>query len=618
MAAVFEFPFSGANASATTLRGEEVDTMGATFEMMNLKGGAQGIMISVQETPSPPPPAVAQVASSVPVRSASPAAIPPSPPAPIQIAAPPRARTHGSPRPSSPLRISTTPEPPTRATSPAQGSISQQTHRSSPTLVRNGSIASTGTHSPVMRSMFPRFDPALPLTRQNFAPTPGVGPAAWQGEAPSLHSYSPSLYSTPLTTSKSNFKEARAGMRQSPLQNSELAPPNLSSPEQLLDLWSLASGQETEECSETYTLGLRCNDLSPCLETISFTSSASHFYTLSASSTALTITRTHPHPPNTTITVTTTTLATPSPSSPLITSIFPTLAELLAIDHSSSIAVAHALNRKDSADLQAEALLRVRAAEAANLLWDSDSSRYYLIHPTLLAGDPATLPFDVDERACTITLLSSTSPAAQAFLTLSLATNVLTIHAPAIAPLDSPYALDTFVSAILALLLHLHRTATRLTPQLTSGAFASDGQPLNLNFAPPPTAPVAGGSKSKSLRSVKSKAKSKLHSRPQSALTNHTNPISFQDAYLASQSQLQLGGAEADVEQGIAPELRTEGVDLSRFQSYDLNDKSLPAPTRAVLRVVYWFFGVLVWLLGVCVGVIAAGVVGAGKCVSRA
>jgi len=146
---------------------------------------------------------------------------------------------------------------------------------------------------------------------------------------------------------------------------------------------------------------------------------------------------------------------------------------------------------------------------------------------------------------------------------------------------------------------------------------------MNLNFAPPPTAPVGSGSgsKAKSLRSVKSKAKSKLHapSRPQSALTNHTsqtNAVSFQDAYLASQSQVQLGGV--DVEKGIAPELRTEGVDISRFQTYDLNDKSLPAPTRAVLRVVYWFFGVLVWLLGVCVGVIAAGVVGVGRCVSRA
>ena len=259
MAAVFEFPFSGANGSATTLRGEEVDAMGATFEMMNMKGGAQGIMISVQETPSPPPPATAQIAPSVPARSESPTAIPPPPPAPIQLAAPPKARTTGSPRPSSPLRISTTAEPPTRAPSPVQGSISQQTHRSSPTLVRNGSIASTGTHSPVMRSMFPRFDPALPMTRQNVAPTPAVGPSAWQGEAASLHNYSPSLYSTPLTMSKSNFKDGRAtfSTRQSPLQNSELAPPNLSNPEQLLDLWSLASGQETEECSETYTLGLR-------------------------------------------------------------------------------------------------------------------------------------------------------------------------------------------------------------------------------------------------------------------------------------------------------------------------------------------------------------------------
>jgi len=230
--------------------------------MMNLKGGAQGIMISVQE--APPAPATSQIAPAVPVQSQSTAAtIPPPPPAPIQLAAPPKARTKDSSRPSSPLRISTTPEPPTRAPSPVQGSISQQTHRSSPTLVRNGSIASTGTHSPVMRSMFPRFDPTVPMTRQNYAPTAVTGPVAWQGEASSHQNYSPSVYSqpgTPPTSTINNFKDARAasnGMRQSPLQNSELAPPNLSTPEHLLHLWSLANGQETSECSETYTLGLR-------------------------------------------------------------------------------------------------------------------------------------------------------------------------------------------------------------------------------------------------------------------------------------------------------------------------------------------------------------------------
>lgn len=65
---------------------------------------------------------------------------------------------------------------------------------------------------------------------------------------------------------------------------------------------------------------------------------------------------------------------------------------------------------------------------------------------------------------------------------------------------------------------------------------------------------------------------------------------------------------------GIAPELRASntGVDLSKFQAFDLQDPELGAGTKAVLRMVYWGFGVVVWILGVFVGVIAALVVALG------
>lgn len=67
---------------------------------------------------------------------------------------------------------------------------------------------------------------------------------------------------------------------------------------------------------------------------------------------------------------------------------------------------------------------------------------------------------------------------------------------------------------------------------------------------------------------------------------------------------------------GVAPELRKEttGVDLSRFQAFDLEDPELSKGTRGVLRVVYWFFSVLVWVLGVGVGCVAAFVVAIGGC----
>lgn len=49
----------------------------------------------------------------------------------------------------------------------------------------------------------------------------------------------------------------------------------------------------------------------------------------------------------------------------------------------------------------------------------------------------------------------------------------------------------------------------------------------------------------------------------------------------------------------------------------DAEDEHLPAPTRAVLRTLYWGFEVLIWVLGLVVNLLAMGVVGAGKVVKK-
>ena len=68
---------------------------------------------------------------------------------------------------------------------------------------------------------------------------------------------------------------------------------------------------------------------------------------------------------------------------------------------------------------------------------------------------------------------------------------------------------------------------------------------------------------------------------------------------------------------GVAPELRgsNTGVDLSRFQAFDLDDPELSGGTKIALRFIYWAFGVVVWVLGVFIGCLAALVVSAGGCV---
>ena len=50
---------------------------------------------------------------------------------------------------------------------------------------------------------------------------------------------------------------------------------------------------------------------------------------------------------------------------------------------------------------------------------------------------------------------------------------------------------------------------------------------------------------------------------------------------------------------------------------FSTDDEGLPKATRAVLRLLYWAFEALFWFLGVVVQVLAAGVVGAGKLVTK-
>lgn len=148
---------------------------------------------------------------------------------------------------------------------PRSRPASPRSTSSSPTLVRNGSIASTATHSPVMRSMFPRYDPSVPLTHQKYYPNAESRPMLpnMTRDAENSSSYSPSLYSRMGNISPEFVKQdigtprTLTGSRPaSPFQASEGSThaSNLSSPEELLDLWSIANGQGSPEALDTYTL----------------------------------------------------------------------------------------------------------------------------------------------------------------------------------------------------------------------------------------------------------------------------------------------------------------------------------------------------------------------------
>lgn len=148
------------------------------------------------------------------------------------------------------------------------------THTSSPALVRSNSAPSPGLHSPispVMHSIFPRYNPTLSLARQHYYPSnPNLRGSANEASRPEtsrLPAYSRNIDSRTETLGENILGTVpRSSITVSP---SGIGIPSrisghihnfpnslVSTPEDLLDLWSIANGQRSQEAAATYTLGL--------------------------------------------------------------------------------------------------------------------------------------------------------------------------------------------------------------------------------------------------------------------------------------------------------------------------------------------------------------------------
>lgn len=145
---------------------------------------------------------------------------------------------------------------------------------SSPTLVRSNSAPSPGLHSPispVMHSIFPRYNPSLSLARQHYYPSNqnlrGSANEAVRPEASRLPAYTGNVDSRAETLGENILgTEPRSSITASPSgigipsrisAHTHNFPNSLAStPEDLLDLWSIANGQGSQEAAATYTLGL--------------------------------------------------------------------------------------------------------------------------------------------------------------------------------------------------------------------------------------------------------------------------------------------------------------------------------------------------------------------------
>lgn len=168
-------------------------------------------------------------------------------------------------RPMTPPNPLPPPPPRSRTATPAK-EPSLHSHASSTTLIRGDGDTSTSSQSPVMRSMFPRYDPMISLAKQHYYPDVENNPrlVAAQLDVPRSSSFGTSVHAQQGTASPNFSRPSSAPQAVHDPVNSlsrrgseDLRPvPTLSTPEELLDLWSIANGQASQEATDTYILGL--------------------------------------------------------------------------------------------------------------------------------------------------------------------------------------------------------------------------------------------------------------------------------------------------------------------------------------------------------------------------
>ena len=270
------FPSASLKNKSTFRGGHRNDQRSAKepdFEMIKMSDSAQGVVIAIHERPAPD---VTRKASEEPT-SLSPSTQQQNLPS-IVLSTPPKPQVTSQQSPSTTSRPRT-PLPKTigaqftsksgspcnspsrsRPPSPLQVEASPRSKASSPTLVRKGSNASTttATHSPVMRSMFPRYNPSVPLDRQQYYPSTNgrVSPDLQEQMS------SPSLYSEPkrpnCRPSAPTLVIPASSGSEPILQQAHDGPVamSLSTPDELLSLWDIANGQGRDGASDAFRIEL--------------------------------------------------------------------------------------------------------------------------------------------------------------------------------------------------------------------------------------------------------------------------------------------------------------------------------------------------------------------------
>ncbi|KAH0542829.1 hypothetical protein FGG08_002783 [Glutinoglossum americanum] len=343
----------------------------------------------------------------------------------------------------------------------------------SATLVRSNSSASVVAAPPPIKSMFPRYDPSLPLAQQHYHRMDRPSRVR-SGESLSVNSpSSPGVMST-ISTAPAAMMSFPTGVMGKPK-------PKYSSLEELAGLWETANGQGAVDAGRTFALRMcRAGTVDPASgsftpthsEAFSFGPSRTEpffdFQTLKENSFdaaySEVIVRRHDPVKRSIIPVITLDLEPPSrrlpPNDGLITLIYPKIAAMMALDATASRVKYQGVESCDAEALAREAVSKAAEKECCKLLWDSEKERYYLWHPGVNGGKGQSfairidgeIGFDSPRARGTVQLLNPNKEDAP-LASLEFSTESLLVDTAGLASIDSFYIVDVAVTAIVTVAL---------------------------------------------------------------------------------------------------------------------------------------------------------------------
>ncbi|EZF18782.1 hypothetical protein H112_05370 [Trichophyton rubrum D6] len=224
---------------------------------------------------------------------------------------------------------------------------------------------------PLMRSIFPRYDPDLPLNQQRYYPNAG-SPRSSSDQAPSRVDYG-SLSPPSTSACPSSFTSTDG--------------PMIASVESLEKLWNATCGESPGSDAGTFHLNIRRIDSF----TYNIGAGSVAFYTLKTDTISdFELHKTHPTKPNTKSPIVTLNLDHIQNRSSTTIPIFPKLAEILAREQSLELARQNKLTPVQAMEAESAAVSQVKAKETCVFEWQDAQTRYKLHYQAMMNSSPST------------------------------------------------------------------------------------------------------------------------------------------------------------------------------------------------------------------------------------